>query len=162
MQKRKIALLIIVLIIIAALIYGLARDSKDKKTESQSPQTSSQQLEAPVPTPGNVSQLTPRAKNAIGLWRGSDAKFTREFKADGTVTDRYEGDASATTTGAWSEVVDTSTEPFAFPDLADPTFLKMRMGGETYYYLVSANSSADMLHLVYLNGNGSLHFTRVK
>lgn len=38
-----------------------------------------------------------------GLWQSqTDVKFTREIRADGTVIDRYEGDASAGSGGEWA------------------------------------------------------------
>src|SRR3989344_2307119 len=55
------------------------------------------------------AKMSPEAGRAVGKWRSTDdAKFTREFRADGTVTDLYEGDASATSNGTWSQVIDVA------------------------------------------------------
>lgn len=120
-------------------------------------------------TPAPQTTQTPQAKmsaevgRVIGKWKSAeDAKFTREFREDGTVTDMYEGDASATSNGTWNQVVDVAAEPFEFPAVGGATFLKLVFGSETYYFSVSADTTADKLVLVHLSGRGNtLSFTKV-
>ena len=108
------------------------------------------------------AKMSPEAGRAVGVWQSvDDAKFTREFREDGTVTDTYEGDA-ATITGSWSQVIDVAAEPFQFPAVGDATFLKLLMGSETMYVAISADTTADKLVLLNLSGNGVLTFTRAQ
>src|SRR3989344_5588573 len=75
---------------------------------------------------------TPEASRAVGTWQSTeDAKFTREFRVDGTVTDMYEGDASATANGTWNQVVTVEAEPVQLPAVGGATLLKLIFGSET-------------------------------
>lgn len=109
-------------------------------------------------------KMNAEAGRAVGKWQSSDdAKFTREFREDGTVTDMYEGDASATANGTWSQVVDVSAEAFEFPAVGGATLLKLVFGSETYYFAISADTTADKLVLIHLSGRGNiLSFTRMQ
>ena len=118
---------------------------------------------ADTETPASTAKMSAEAGRAVGKWQSADdAKFTREFREDGTVTDMYEGDAAATVTGTWSQVVDVAAEPFQFPAVGNATFLKLVMGGETLYAAIAADTTADKLVLINLSGNGVLTFTRMQ
>ncbi len=149
---NKVLAGIIVLLLAGGAYWFYANPQKDDakvtNTETSSPQ----------------AKMSPEAGRAVGKWQSSeDAKFTREFREDGTATDIYEGDASATSNGTWSQVVDVAAEPFQFPAVGDATFLKLVFGSETYYFSVSADTTADKLVLINLSGRGNvLSFTRVR
>ncbi|QQG38286.1 MAG: hypothetical protein HYS26_01925 [Candidatus Kaiserbacteria bacterium] len=101
-----------------------------------------------------------------GTWRSDeDAKFTRTFEAQGTVTDRYEGDASATATGSWS-VVDAAAEaqfidvPLA--NLEGLTVVKIAFEEGNYYFTINTITETQLV-MTYLGGRGAvLAFTKVK
>lgn len=108
-------------------------------------------------------EASPEAQGVVGKWQSADdAKFTREFRADGTVTDMYEGDAAATMSGTWSQVVNVSAEPVQLPAVGGGTFLKLVLGGDPLYFAVSTDTTVDKLVLINLSGRGNvLTFTRV-
>jgi hypothetical protein len=111
-----------------------------------------------------TAKMAPEAGRAVGKWQSADdAKFTREFREDGTMTDMYEGNADATMTGSWSQVVDVTAEPFEFPAVGGATFLKIVLGGDTMYASISADTTADKLVLINLSGRGNiLTFNRMQ
>lgn len=152
-MNNKVLIGIIVLLLAGGAYWFYTNPQKDDakvtNTETQAPQT---------------AKMSAEAGRAVGKWQSSDdSKFTREFREDGTVTDTYEGDASATVTGTWSQVIDVAAEPFQFPAVGGATFLKLVLDGETFYFSVSADTTADKLVLVNLSGRGNiLSFTRVK
>ena len=106
--------------------------------------------------------------SVVGVWRSSDdAKFTREFGADGTIVDRYEGDDSATAVGTWM-VVDPAQEPqeaLGAPaeNLAGMTVLKLTFSdGVILYAAVNALTETE-LRLINVSGRGNiLSFTKVQ
>ncbi len=114
-------------------------------------------------TPAPQAKMNAEAGRAVGKWQSTDdAKFTREFREDGTVTDMYEGDASATANGTWSQVVDVAAEPIQLPAVGGATILKLVLDGEAYYFAISADTTADKLVLINLGGRGNiLSFTRM-
>lgn len=102
-----------------------------------------------------------------GTWQSTDdAKFTREFSADGTVTDRYDGDASATMSGTYAKVNPIEDAPLGISAeyLAEmPSVIKINWSdGESAYFGVSAVSTTS-LALIHLSGRGNvLSFTKVR
>ena len=112
---------------------------------------------------GEVASGNDPAMN--GTWKSKeDAKFTREFNADGTVTDRYEGDASATMTGTYM-FVDAGVEtdlsvPASY--LAGTKVIKTTWPDGTILYFAVQSVTATDLALVNLSGRGNiLSFTKV-
>lgn len=96
-----------------------------------------------------------------GTWRSKeDARFVRVFTTDGTVTDRYEGDDSATVTGTWNVVEDPSTERPELPVIEGAQVIKVQFAEEVLYFAITKLTETD-LSMIYLSGNGSLEFTRV-
>ncbi len=115
---------------------------------------------------GEVSPDNDPAMN--GTWKSKeDPKFTRTFEANGTVTDRYEGDASATMSGTYM-VVDPLKEPAGAlgnvpaTSLSGMTVLKTTWpDGNIMYFGVQSLTEAN-LNLVNLNGRGNiLMFTKM-
>lgn len=96
-----------------------------------------------------------------GTWQSTeDARFIRTFESDGTVTDRYDGDDSATISGSWNFVEDPSEEQAELPDTDGARVIKIQFPEEVMYFAI-AELSADALSMNYLSGNGSLQFTRI-
>lgn len=100
-----------------------------------------------------------------GTWRSNtDAKFTREIRADGTMIDRYEGDTSAGVNGEWS-IVDPTKESLGVPasSLTGTTVVKIEWEGGvevTYFAINSLTNSA--LRITDLTGRGEVTtFTKV-
>ena len=97
-----------------------------------------------------------------GVWQSAeDARFTREFRADGTVIDRYEGTDGATISGTWSFVADPASEQAELPVVKDAKVVKVQFPEEVMYFAVT-EISATSLSMAYLSGNGSLEFSRVQ
>ena len=98
----------------------------------------------------------------VGVWQSTDdALYSREFATDGTVTERYEGDESATIVGTWETFTDTSNLPEPLAGSAGVTFLRVVFEGEAFYYSI-ADVSLSNLQLIYLDRGGALNFIRVE
>lgn len=96
-----------------------------------------------------------------GTWRSKeDTHFVRIFTTDGTVTDRYEGDDSATVNGTWNVVEDPSTERPELPTIDGAQVIRVQFAEEVLYFAITKLTETD-LSMIYLSGNGSLEFTRV-
>lgn len=118
--------------------------------------------------PGSATEDTERpgedqAFSLSGTWRSTeDARFVRTFSADGTVTDRYEGDERATVSGSWNAVEDLSQERPGLPDVGDMRVIKVQFPEEVMYFSI-IELTATELSMSLLGGNGStLSFTRVQ
>ena len=152
------ALITVIILLLLGGGYWFYTDFQNKGTKVTGTETP-----APEVTPTPQAKMSAEVGRVIGKWKSTeDTKFTREFREDGTVTDMYEGDASATSNGTWSQVVDVAAEPFTFPAVGDATLLKLVLGGEAYYFAISADTTSDKLMLIHLSGRGNiLSFTRV-
>jgi len=114
----------------------------------------------PVEQDGGIGG-EPVQSDIVGTWRSTeDAKFTREFRADGTVVDSYEGEESATVEGKW-EFVEEIPDDLPFAD-AEGAIIRITDEYETYYFRVNDESRYEALSLTYLSGNGVLTFERVQ
>src|SRR3989344_7480444 len=159
-MSNKVLVGIIALLIIGGG-YWFYTDSQKENAKVADTSTPATQTET---TQTSQAKMSPEAGRAIGKWKSTeDAKFTREFREDSTVTDMYEGDASATANGTWSQVVDVAVEPVQLPAVGGATLLKLILGGEAYYFAISTDTTADKLVLINLGGRGNiLSFTRVQ
>jgi hypothetical protein len=101
-----------------------------------------------------------RDPRMAGTWQSqTDPKFTREFRADGVVVDRYEGEASAGVNGSW-EVVDPAKEALLVaraPALSGVTVIKMvwENGVEVTYLIVNTLDDKSMT-TTDVSGSGSV------
>ena len=122
---------------------------------SQAP--AGQQTATTTPTSTGQSDTAQMA----GTWRSTtDAKFTREFRADGVIYDRYEGDATAGVGGTWGVVLDPSREPMLAvlsASLAGKTVIKAvwEDGAETTFFTVDSVSNTSMT-TTDLSGRGAV------
>jgi len=96
-----------------------------------------------------------------GTWRSKeDTRFIRVFNVDGTITDRYEGDDSATVSGTWNVVENLASERPELVVNGSVQVIKVQFAEEVLYFAI-ANLTETDLSMIYLSGNGSLEFTRV-
>lgn len=162
-MNNKVVIGIVVVLAVAGGAYYLGMQRSAAPTSQNMPVPGTENQGNEMVVVNGSAKMSAEAGRVVGKWKSTeDAKFTREFREDGTVTDMYEGDASATSNGTWNQVVDVAAEPFEFPAVGGATFLKLVFGSETYYFSVSADTTADKLVLVHLSGRGNvLSFTRV-
>jgi hypothetical protein len=108
-----------------------------------------------------------RDQALVGTWKSNDdANFTRMFGADGTVTDAYAGDATATETGTYA-VVDPRKEPadavgVPISSLTGMTLLKLTFPKSGVMYFGVSNVTGNSLQLVYIGRGNTLSFTKVQ
>lgn len=97
-----------------------------------------------------------------GTWRSTqDPRFVRVFAADGSVTDYYEGEESATTMGRWNVVEDANAEQAEFATLSGMRTIKIEFPEEVLYFAV-VTLTDEKLELSYLARGNTLSFTRVR
>ena len=112
-------------------------------------------------TAGTDVSTVQSAMDLSGTWQSKqDPRFVRVFTTDGSVTDRYEGDESATVTGTWTVVEDPATERPELPVIENTQVIKVQFAEEVLYFAI-ANLTETDLSLIYLSGNGTLEFSRV-
>jgi hypothetical protein len=116
-------------------------------------------------TGGAETRLT--ENDVAGTWRSTtDAKFTREIRTDGIITDRYEGDATAGESGGW-QAVDLMTETvpgIPAASLAGKTVIKVTWGdGTEVTYFTIDSVTRTTLVTTDLSGRGAVTtYTRVQ
>lgn len=119
-----------------------------------------QEVMPPEGTGAEVSTVQ-SSMDLSGTWRSKqDARFVRVFTTDGMVTDRYEGDDSATISGTWSVVEDLASERPELVVNGNVQVIKVQFAEEVLYFAIAALTETD-LSMIYLSGNGSLEFERV-
>ena len=122
---------------------------------------------APTLTQETVSTSTETApEEAVfpltGTWKSvEDSRFIRTFSEDGTVTDQYEGDESATVSGSWNVVENPNAEQPEFASLNGMRAIKIQFPEEVLYFAV-VKLTDDTLELSYLARGNTLAFTRVR
>lgn len=117
-----------------------------------------------TPVPGNTPAATEERNPLMnGTWKSiEDPKFTREFRSDGTITDRYEGDGRATANGTWI-LTDLAQEDLGIPAdaFSSMTGIKITFPEGSYVFAVSSLSETT-LELINVGGRGNiLSFTKV-
>jgi hypothetical protein len=114
--------------------------------------------------PAASVDLTAIKRMLVGTWQNNaDTGFTRQFNADGTMTDRYEGDDSATIHGTWIVRKGNS-----FPaDLRghkpppDAVFLQLMQNGDGILLQLAALDPQAMRVVNIMSGRDTL-FLRLK
>lgn len=149
----KILIGVLVIVLLVGLGYVVYSTSLDKAEE------------APVTEDVTATKLSENDERAllIGVWKSDeDAKFTREFRENGQVIDRYESDDTPLPTqGIWSIVTDPSVEPVEIAADLDTRLLKLEFPEETMYFGLASNTGTT-LSLVYLGRGGVLNFTKIQ
>lgn len=101
-------------------------------------------------------------ENILGSWRSTDdAKFTREFKADGVIIDHYE--EVEDTAGSWNAFTSNDNLETPFPQTPNTVYLRVVMNDfpEEVLYFELAKLTPEDLELFFLGRGGVLSFTRV-
>lgn len=144
---------IILALVILGLILALSR-----RAEAPAPVVPIVTDEGPAPELGAEGELS----LLDGTWQSTaDAKFIREFNADGGVTDRYEGDPGATAAGSWTIIANVTAEPVLLPETDLPILKLVFPASEPLYFSISDLTDTS-LTLTYLDRGGALSFTRVR
>lgn len=144
-MKTAIAWIIVILLVIGGVWYYLETRDEVVPMEPQVEETAA----------------TESGTTVVGSWRSTeDPNFTREFSANGTITDRYEGIEEATTTGTWEVVAASSLSTLGLPEI-EGTVIRVQFPEEAFYFSVNAETDEDTLSLTYIGGNGVLVFERI-
>ncbi|MES2995000.1 MAG: hypothetical protein V4681_03145 [Patescibacteria group bacterium] len=114
-------------------------------------------------TDGTQRTATPaEIQNGVeGNWRSADdARFTRTFNADGTITDRYEGMEDATVSGHWE--LNSDHMPGQVRELANGMpVLSIEFPEEALFFVVTKLGATE-LEMSYVGGAGkTLRFERI-
>ncbi|HEY4488093.1 MAG TPA: hypothetical protein VJB97_01075 [Candidatus Paceibacterota bacterium] len=153
-MHTRILVVGIAIIILGVIAYYIASTRSDAPTGDTMALTVDDQ---------NDSMDKYRDPMMTGKWQSKeDAKFTREFKADGSIVDTYEGDASATMTGTWV-VVDPEAEMIEgvpLDTLAGMTVIRIDFEEPLYFSLNSLSETE--LTMTYLGRGNILMFTKVQ
>ena len=159
-MNTKIVWIVVAILLLGAAFWFVTDYQKEGADDQQLSEGST------ATDPNSVHNAGIRDPMMSGTWKSTeDAKFTREFEADGTITDKYEGDVEATTVGSW-KVVDPNTEiklPVPAINLAGMTVIKTEWGnGEVMYFSINTLTDTE-LEMTNLSGRGNiLVFTKVK
>lgn len=151
MQNKTIIAIVVVIVILLAGWYYMSQDNQQATYQ---------------PTPTNDAAGTQQTSNdLVSTWQSNqDEKFKREFMADGKVTDRYEGQASATASGTWT-TVNTDTETIAnipAASIAGKMVIKISYNDGTTTYFAVNSLTQETLSTTDLSGNGAVTtYTRV-
>lgn len=102
-------------------------------------------------------------QNIAGLWQSAeDPAFTRTFNVDGTVTDHYRGDPSATSVGTWSIFTSANPDPALDTVVPGVIYLEIESNEDKIFFSI-VRINDNELQLKYLDRQGySMNFTRVR
>ncbi|MFA7309760.1 MAG: hypothetical protein WC050_02540 [Candidatus Paceibacterota bacterium] len=152
-MNSKAVTILTVIIILAGLVYVLSTTSQPASEES------GPVAQNATSTPFPSDSLAPNDQYMVGAWTSiDDANFTRTFNADGTVTDAYKGDESATETGTYT-TVDPATEadfPAPTANFAGMSVIKIVFprSGTMYFGINSLTDTT--LTMTNVSGRGNL------
>lgn len=99
----------------------------------------------------------------VGTWQSqNDTKLTREFDADGTTIERYEGDDSGTNIGRWTLFFGKSPPPgFSGHKLEDKVvYLIIDQNGDVLLFALAGLTRSDM-KMIYLERGNVMTFARL-
>jgi hypothetical protein len=101
----------------------------------------------------------------IGVWQSTDdTRFSREFRADGTAIDRYEGDPDGSQSGAWLLFAGSAPPPeFAGHRdfVAKAVYLEIRENGDIMLFGVTA-VDRSALQMINIDRGNTLSFNRIQ
>ncbi len=108
--------------------------------------------------------LLPLDTTLAGTWRSTeDSKFTREFRADGTVTDLYNNASPGVSTWNVFSATNLPEKAVSFPLEPGATYLQMvdvKTGNVLDFKVVAL--TANELQLIYMERGNTLDFMRVR
>jgi len=100
----------------------------------------------------------------VGVWQSvGDTRFSREFRADGTLVDRYEGDPDNSQNGAWLLFAGSAPPPEfaghrAF--VAKGVYLEIRENGDVMLFGIAA-VDRSALQMINMDRGNTLTFNRI-
>ncbi len=147
-MNTTIAWVVGVIVVLGAGWYLLMGMPDQQAAEQGAPEPNGQQFE-------NIGD-----PEMLGTWKSSsDTKFTREFRSDGVIYDRYEGDATAGMGGSWAVVDPAQEAPLASlaASLAATTVIKATWndGADVTYFSVNKLDEKSMT-ITDLSGRGGV------
>ena len=147
-------------VVIVVALAGAGYWYFSNQSAPQSPQSQGEQAEAASVKP-EVTLVV--GESIVGKWQSTDdAKFAREFKADGTVVDSYDG--KAVSSGMFTVFTKDKPAQTSFPLEADAVYVQLTMQGtqaDNLNFKV-VKLTPDELQLVYMDRGGVLNFKVVK
>ncbi len=156
--------MIFVLLLILAGIggYYFGYDRGFEKSAGQSNKTDMKKEASETPEEhSTIKPSTAIARDIIGAWKSTDdSKFTRQFAADSTVIDTYQGDEAATLHAMWKTFMSTDGESTPFDLKEGIVYLKVTTPEEVMFFKILRITS-DTLEMTYVGGD-TLRFTKVR
>jgi hypothetical protein len=115
----------------------------------------------PAPQP----QIAVVSRALVGVWQSvDDTRFSREFRADGTAIDRYEGDPDGSQNGAWLLFAGSAPPPeFAGHRtfVAKGVYLEIRENGDIMLFGITA-VDRSALQMINIDRGDTLTFNRLQ
>jgi hypothetical protein len=105
------------------------------------------------------------AHAVLGVWQSTDdTRLSREFRADGTAIDRYEGDPDGSQSGVWL-LFSGSAPPPEFAGhrtfSAKGVYLEIRENGDTALFGITA-VDRSALQMINIDRGNTLTFNRLR
>lgn len=153
-KKTIIAWIIFVLVVAAGIWYYMTM-----KPEMQQPVDVSETAgEAPLVTEADF----------VGIWAMDNGTTytTREFRADGTIEDRFDGNRDGmidgSVTGTWEIMTPADLDAVTLPVMdAVGTVVRVQFPEEAFYMLVSAREDGSALSFIYYGQNDTYVYNRI-
>lgn len=96
------------------------------------------------------------SENIIGNWQSTDDdRSAREFRADGTIVDRYDGEEVGT--DVWLAFTSTANIQTPFDQESNTVYL--RLGNEEYLFFKISKLTPEELELIYMDRGGVLRYS---
>ncbi len=96
-----------------------------------------------------------------GTWRSlDDEAFTREFRDDGTMVDRYDGEV--TSTSSWQTFADVAPSEVSFPIEPNTVYIRALEEDGMMLHFKVVKLTPEELEMIYLEGSGTLRFSFVE
>ncbi len=155
MDKKTIIAWIIFIIVVAAGIWYYMNMMPARQT-----------ADTPGETPNEEAVAT--EDDFVGIWAMDNGATytTREFRADGTIEDRFDGNRDGmidnSVSGTWEIMTAADLDAVTLPVMnALGTVVRVEFPEEAFYMLVSAREDGDALNFTYYGQNDTYVYTRI-
>jgi hypothetical protein len=116
-------------------------------------------------TPPSQPQIAAVTQALVGVWQSiDDTRFSREFRADGTAIDRYDGDPDGSQSGAWLLFAGGAPPPELVGHrtfVAKGVYLEIRENGDTMLFGITA-VGRSALQMINIDRGNTLSFNRIQ
>lgn len=160
---KNVAIVVLVLVLAGVGYWVFTKEAESPvmengtRTETNTPSTNTHNT-----TGAEQDMVRIISGELVGTYQGNpNTKFTREFKADGTVVDTYEGKVVAE--GTWQVYTKESPLPVAFDIAEKASYVQITFAGaqsQTLNFRISEVTPA-VLNLVFMERGGTLSFNRI-